>query len=108
MRQMHAKEHNANAIDGHTADGGWTPIPDLWRVQGFWDAIHAPRGVQHWINQFVAEGAYPFMVPILRGFVLHFATPLAFLVDYGELPLKSRWFLESSCARPALSACSTC
>jgi len=37
------------------------------------------------------------MVPLLRGFVIHLATPIAFLVAYGELPLGSRWFLESSC-----------
>jgi len=44
-------------------------------------------GFQGWINQFLAEGAYPFMVPVLRGFVLPFATPIAFLVAYGELAI---------------------
>ena len=44
-------------------------------------------GFQFWINRFLAEGAYPFMVPVLKGFVLPFATPIAFLVAYGELAI---------------------
>ena len=45
-------------------------------------------GFQFWINKFLAEsGAYPFMVPILRNFVLPHATPIAFLVAYGELAI---------------------
>jgi uncharacterized membrane protein YphA (DoxX/SURF4 family) len=41
-------------------------------------------GFQFWINRFLAEGAYPFMIPILRGFVLPHGTAIAFLVAYGE------------------------
>lgn len=44
-------------------------------------------GFQFWINRFLAEGAYPFMVPILRNFVLPHGTPIAFLVAYGELAI---------------------
>jgi thiosulfate dehydrogenase [quinone] large subunit len=45
-------------------------------------------GFQFWINRFLSEGgAYPFMAPILRGFVLTHATPIAFLVAYGELAI---------------------
>lgn len=44
-------------------------------------------GFQFWINRFLQDGAYPFMVPILRGFVLSHATALAFLVAYGELAI---------------------
>jgi len=44
-------------------------------------------GFQSWINRFIAEGAYPFMVPILRNFVLPHGTPIAFLVAYGELAI---------------------
>lgn len=44
-------------------------------------------GFQGWINQFLTDGAYPFMVPVLRGFVLPHATPIAFLVAYGELSI---------------------
>ena len=44
-------------------------------------------GFQHWINLFLDGGCYPFMVPILRNFVLPHATPIAFLVAYGELAI---------------------
>ncbi len=43
-------------------------------------------GFQSWIHRFIDQGAaYPFMVPILRGVVLHHATAIAFLSAYGEL-----------------------
>jgi thiosulfate dehydrogenase [quinone] large subunit len=42
---------------------------------------------QTWINGFVADGAYPFMVPVLRNFVLPHGTAIAFLVAYGELAI---------------------
>ena len=44
-------------------------------------------GFQFWINKFLEGGAYPFMVPVLRGFVLAHATGIAFLVAYGELAI---------------------
>jgi uncharacterized membrane protein YphA (DoxX/SURF4 family) len=44
-------------------------------------------GFQFWINKFLEAGAYPFMAPILRGFVLPHATIIAFLVAYGELAI---------------------
>lgn len=44
-------------------------------------------GFQHWIGRFLEDGAYPFMVPILRGFVLPHGTAIAFLVAYGELAI---------------------
>ena len=44
-------------------------------------------GFQFWINRFLEDGAYPFMVPVLRNFVLPHATPLAFIVAYGELAI---------------------
>jgi uncharacterized membrane protein YphA (DoxX/SURF4 family) len=44
-------------------------------------------GFQYWINRFLQEGAYPFMVPVLKGFVLPHATAIAFLVAYGELAI---------------------
>jgi uncharacterized membrane protein YphA (DoxX/SURF4 family) len=44
-------------------------------------------GFQYWINRFIADGAYPFMVPILRNFVLPHATPIAFLAAYGEMAI---------------------
>jgi len=44
-------------------------------------------GFQYWINRFLEEGAYPFMIPVLQNFVLHLAKPIAFLVAYGELAI---------------------
>jgi len=45
-------------------------------------------GFQFWIHQFLENNsAYPFMIPVLRGFVLSHATPIAFLVAYGELAI---------------------
>jgi uncharacterized membrane protein YphA (DoxX/SURF4 family) len=44
-------------------------------------------GFQFWINRFLAEGAYPFMAPILKDFVLPHAKLWAFLVAYGELAI---------------------
>jgi len=44
-------------------------------------------GFQYWINRFLENGAYPFMAPILRNFVLPHAKTIAFLVAYGELAI---------------------
>ncbi len=45
-------------------------------------------GFQGWIQRFLAEGsAYPFLVPILRDFVLPNGHAIAFLVAYGELAI---------------------
>jgi thiosulfate dehydrogenase [quinone] large subunit len=44
-------------------------------------------GFQHWINIFLQSGSYPFMVPVLRNFVLPHATLIAFFVAYGELAI---------------------
>lgn len=44
-------------------------------------------GMQAWIQRFLKDGAYPFMVPVLRDFVLPHSRTLAFLVAYGELAI---------------------
>ncbi len=57
-----------------------------YKVFGTQFTLHG--GFQFWINRFLSEGgAYPFMAPILRGFVLSHATPIAFLVAYGEFAI---------------------
>jgi uncharacterized membrane protein YphA (DoxX/SURF4 family) len=56
-----------------------------YKVFGTGFTLHA--GFQFWIQKFLADGAYPFMVPVLRTFVLPHATPIAFLVAYGELAI---------------------
>ena len=44
-------------------------------------------GFQRWITGFLTDGAYPFMAPVLRGFVLPHGTAIAFFVAYGELAI---------------------
>ncbi len=44
-------------------------------------------GFQYWINSFLDGGAYPFMVPVLKNFVLPHATAIAFLAACGELAI---------------------
>jgi thiosulfate dehydrogenase [quinone] large subunit len=57
-----------------------------YKVFGTQFTLHG--GFQFWINRFLTEGgAYPFMAPVLRNFVLVHATPIAFLVAYGELAI---------------------
>ena len=54
-----------------------------YKVFGTQFTLHG--GFEYWINKFLEGGAYPFMAPVLRGFVLPHARPIAFLVAYGEL-----------------------
>src|SRR5271163_359249 len=57
-----------------------------YKVFGTQFTLHG--GFQFWINKFLQEGgAYPFIAPTLRSFVLPHATPIAFLVAYGELAI---------------------
>jgi thiosulfate dehydrogenase (quinone) large subunit len=58
-------------------------------------------GFQFWINKFLTEGgAYPFLEPVLRNFVLPHATSIAFLVAYGELAIAIS-LLSGVLVRPA-------
>ena len=57
-----------------------------YKVFGTQFTLHG--GFEFWINRFLQNGeAYPFMVPVLKGFVLPHATAIAFLVAYGELAI---------------------
>jgi uncharacterized membrane protein YphA (DoxX/SURF4 family) len=69
-----------------------------YKVFGTQFTLHG--GFQFWINRFLADGAYPFMAPILRGFVLPHATAIAFLVAYDELAIGIALFLGIG-VRPA-------
>ena len=53
----------------------------------FGTAFTLGGGFQFWINRFLADGAYPFMVPVLRNFVVLHGTAIAFLVAYGEFAI---------------------
>jgi len=45
-------------------------------------------GFQMWIDGFLnGHAVYPFMVPVLQGFVLPHATAIAYLAAYGELAI---------------------
>jgi thiosulfate dehydrogenase [quinone] large subunit len=37
-------------------------------------------GFQYWINRFLVDGAYPFMIPVLKSFVLPNSKVIAFLM----------------------------
>ncbi len=56
-----------------------------YKVFGTQFTLHG--GFQFWINKFLEDGAYPFMVPVLRGLVLPHVTAIAFLVAYGEFAI---------------------
>jgi thiosulfate dehydrogenase (quinone) large subunit len=56
-----------------------------YKVFGTQFTLHG--GFQYWINRFLEGGVYPFMAPVLRGFVLAHATQIAFLVAYSELAI---------------------
>ena len=54
----------------------------------FWSQFTLGGGFEGWIHQFLSDGAaYPFMVPVLQGFVLAHSHAIAFLVAYGELSI---------------------
>jgi thiosulfate dehydrogenase (quinone) large subunit len=41
-------------------------------------------GFHDYVEGFIGDGAYPFMVPVLRWILAHAATPMALAVGYGE------------------------
>jgi len=77
---------NALALAGlRIAVGCLFLIFGQYKVFGTQFTLHG--GFQFWINRFLQDGAYPFMVPVLKGFVLSHATAIAFLTAYGELAI---------------------
>jgi thiosulfate dehydrogenase (quinone) large subunit len=57
-----------------------------YKVFGTQFTLHG--GFQFWINKWLQEGgAYPFMAPILKNFVLIHATAIAFLTAYSEFAI---------------------
>jgi thiosulfate dehydrogenase [quinone] large subunit len=80
-------DRNALAIAGlRIAVGCLFLIFGQYKVFGTQFTLHG--GFEFWINRFLQNGeAYPFMVPVLQGFVLPHATAIAFLVAYGELAI---------------------
>ena len=72
-----------------------------YKVFGSQFTLHG--GFQFWINKFLEGGVYPFMAPVLRGFVLPHGTLFAFLTAYGELAIGLSLLL-GICVRPASAA----
>jgi thiosulfate dehydrogenase (quinone) large subunit len=69
-----------------------------YKVFGSQFTLHG--GFQFWINRFLEDGAYSFIVPVLQGFVLPHATSIAFLVAYGEFAIGLA-LVFGLCVRPA-------
>ena len=56
-----------------------------YKVFGTQFTLHG--GFEFWINKFIQDGAYPFMVPLLKAVVLPHARLFAFMAAYGELAI---------------------
>lgn len=68
------------------AVGGMFLIFAEYKVFGTNFTLHG--GFEWWINRFLQDGAaYPIFVPVLQKVALPHATPIAFLVAYGELAI---------------------
>jgi uncharacterized membrane protein YphA (DoxX/SURF4 family) len=68
------------------AVGGVFLIFSEYKVLGTQFTLHG--GFQWWIQRFLQNGeSYPVFVPILQKLVIPYATPLAFVVAYGELAI---------------------
>ena len=87
MRETDSGSRNTLALAGlRIAVGCLFLIFAQYKVFGSQFTLHG--GFQWWINRFLQDGAaYPFMRPVLQGFVLPHATAIAFLVAYGELAI---------------------
>jgi uncharacterized membrane protein YphA (DoxX/SURF4 family) len=85
-REDDIRDRNEFALAGlRIAVGGLFLIFAEYKVFG--TEFTLGGGFQFWINRFLADGAYPFMVPVLRNFVLPHATSIAFLTAFGELAI---------------------
>lgn len=94
-----AADRNAVALAGlRIAVGALFLIFGEYKVFGTQFVYHG--GFQIWINRFLTDGVYPFMVPVLQRFVLPHATAIALLVAYGELAIGLALFLGIA-VRPA-------
>ena len=87
MRETDFGSRNTLAVAGlRIAVGCLFLIFAQYKVFGSQFTLHG--GFQWWINRFLQDGAaYPFMRPVLQGFVLPHAPAIAFLVAYGELAI---------------------
>ena len=84
MSSTSPERPNDRALAGlRIAVGAFFLIFGSYKV--LWTGFTLHGGFQKWITGWLADGsAYPFMVPVLRDFVLPHGTAIAFLVAYGE------------------------
>jgi thiosulfate dehydrogenase (quinone) large subunit len=82
-----ARDANARALAFlRIAVGVFFLIFGEYKVFGTQFTLH--DGFQFWVNKWLQEGgAYPFMAPVLKNFVLPHATPIAFMIAYGEFSI---------------------
>jgi thiosulfate dehydrogenase [quinone] large subunit len=86
INPSNAPDANARALGFlRIAVGVFFLIFGEYKVFGTQFTLHG--GFQFWINKWPQEGAYPFMVPVLKNFVLPHATAIAFLTAYGEFAI---------------------
>src|SRR5260370_8627244 len=69
-----------------------------YKVFGTAFTLHG--GFQFWINTFLEGGAYPFIAPVLRGFVLPHAPTIAFPLAYRRLTIGPPLVLPSLVPSP--------
>jgi uncharacterized membrane protein YphA (DoxX/SURF4 family) len=82
QNMLQPRDPNARALAGlRIAVGLFFTVFGQYKVfgRGF---VHG--GFQHYVGGFLQGGAYPFMVPILRGILAHSAMLMAYSVAYGE------------------------
>jgi len=83
---MEGRDRNSVVLIGlRMAVGVFFVIFGQYKVFGTTFTLHG--GFEKWIHEFISDGAYPFMVPVLNNFVLKYPKPIAFLVAYGELAI---------------------
>src|SRR5438105_15885619 len=86
MAGVVALDRNAKALAGlRIAVGVLFLIFGEYKVFG--SGFTRGGGFQFWIKRFLADGAYPFMAPVLRNFVLPHGTAIAFMVAYAEFAI---------------------
>jgi thiosulfate dehydrogenase [quinone] large subunit len=84
MSSTSPERPNDRALAGlRIAVGAFFLIFGSYKV--LWTGFTLHGGFQRWITGWLADGSdYPFMVPVLRDFVLPHGTAIAFLVAFGE------------------------
>jgi uncharacterized membrane protein YphA (DoxX/SURF4 family) len=81
-----SKDRNSNALAALRIGVGIFFLV-FGEYKGFGTQFTLGGGFLGWINRFIAHGAYSFMLPVLRNFVVPHSTAISFLVAYGEFAI---------------------